>query len=98
MMFTQCLRLFTVKIRRFKHKETKMNLEDNTIEEFGSISFTNRSILSKLSNKLDTKKEIILFMKLQEAYQKLEQAKFYLDQLEKECSKLEQMFKNKLKR
>ena len=94
-----------VKVHRFKHKETKMNLDktveetkDNTIEEFGSISFTNRSILSKLSNKLDTKKEIILFIKLQEAYQKLEQAKFYLDQLEKECGKLEQMFKNKLKR
>jgi hypothetical protein len=75
--------------------KTVEETKDNTIEEFSSISFTNRSILSKLSNQLDTKKEIILFMKLQEAYQKLEQAKFYLDQLEKEFKKLEAMVKVK---
>nr|DAQ70939.1 MAG TPA: hypothetical protein [Caudoviricetes sp.] len=78
-----------------------MNLskeETQTFEDFNAISYSNRKNLSKLSSQIETKKEMILFMKLQEAYQKLEQAGFYLDQLEKECGKLEQMFKNKLKR
>jgi hypothetical protein len=75
-----------------------MNLskeETQTFEDFNDISYSNRKNLSKLSNQIETKKEMILFMKLQEAYNKLEQAEFYLNQLEVEFKKLEAMIKVK---
>lgn len=78
-----------------------MNIEKDeaqTFEDFNAISYSNRKNLSKLSSQIETKKEMILFMKLQEAYNKLEQAEFYLNQLEKEFSKLEDMIKKEAKR
>lgn len=75
-----------------------MNLskeETQTFEDFNAISYSNRKNLSKLSSQIETKKEMILFMKLQEAYNKLEQAEFYLNQLEVEFNKLEAMIKVK---
>ena len=75
-----------------------MNLskeETQTFEDFNAISYSNRKNLSKLSSQIETKKEMILFMKLQEAYNKLEQAEFYLNQLEVEFKKLEAMIKVK---
>ena len=75
-----------------------MNLskeETQTFEDFNDISYSNRKNLSKLSSQIETKKEMILFMKLQEAYNKLEQAEFYLNQLEVEFKKLEEMIKVK---
>ena len=75
-----------------------MNLskeETQTFEDFNAISYSNRKNLSKLSSQIETKKEMILFMKLQEAYNKLEQAGFYLNQLEVELKKLEAMIKVK---
>lgn len=75
-----------------------MNLskeETQTFEDFNAISYSNRKNLSKLSSQIETKKEMILFMKLQDAYNKLEQAEFYLNQLEVEFKKLEAMIKVK---
>jgi hypothetical protein len=75
-----------------------MNLskeEAQTFEDFNDISYSNRKNLSKLSSQIETKKEMILFIKLQEAYNKLEQAEFYLNQLEVEFKKLEAMIKVK---
>jgi len=75
-----------------------MNLskeETQTFEDFNAISYSNRKNISKLSSQIETKKEMILFMKLQEAYNKLEQAEFYLNQLEVEFKKLEAMIKVK---